>query len=814
MDTEWSLENWRHGQVSSERMCLQLLSIDGFTELDPQCPLGGRDGLKDILCKKDGLKYVAAAYFPTQKSETFKEIKDKFLHDLNGVKVNKVDGIVFLTGQKVSPAERAELSAAAAAAGAKDVIYHQERLVGLLNSPLGLAPRLEFLKIPMGLEDQMAWVLAMREKFDQKIQDAVGRVEKKVDEITSRNKEPQTPPPVPTEESGKQLSEKSTSSPLAANQQVIRVLGEVLGAVKKDELSQFSKSKSLDELEVARFGLAAASITNRDIESELPGVHLVNLLFKKRKTIELSALERVLILRANLVPELGYKPGWYWVRKMKRKGIDSVLLYFSCKDEHNSVREAAIEYAMKLGASFHKKTHGRSPIEILSSHSDASTRKIALKYLAEKGSISDLPLIEKFGTDADSDVRSMASSTRNAIQVRSDATRFFENSVLTVALWNDDRLKAVQGHIADIGTELFKKALAHPNAEVQLFAAKELTARSSITVEEIKALKDSEGACEVFRLFYLKAISAGKKFPPEEIRQALEPKDIMLALGLGSLGRIDANPVIAELFKLYTYEELSGILDSESDDSLIAYRVLAEKHFNKFGNKIREDLKTDFASLRAKFKSNDSGLGLSAALTYFSRMKWTPNIIALTAAGLSGLALSGSHSDHDLIIPFLKHKSDQVRIAALSALRRVGAPNDVEVALEIAENSNGGVSIEAAKTALALSSGDASASCLVKSKKVELVKLAIRKLITFDSKEVWPKIKYRLYDENDNIRSLICAYAIKKLSRQDLAKLLDVYLSEERYFYSVVYFLDRVLYAKGPLRNLFVKEIASTLEET
>ena len=138
--------------------------------------------------------------------------------------------------------------------------------------------------------------------------------------------------------------------------------------------------------------------------------------------------------------------------------------------------------------------------------------------------------------------------------------------------------------------------------------------------------------------------------------------------------------------------------------------------------------------MRAKFKSNDSGLGLSAALTYFSRMKWTPNIIALTAAGLSGLALSGSHSDHDLIIPFLKHKSDQVRIAALSALRRVGAPNDVEVALEIAENSNGGVSIEAAKTALALSSGDASASCLVKSKKVELVKLAIRKLITFDSK--------------------------------------------------------------------------------
>jgi fido (protein-threonine AMPylation protein) len=183
MSTEWSLENWRRGQVSAERMCLQLLSIEAFNDLDPQCPLGGPDGRKDILCSKNGWKYVAAAYFPIEKATKFKEIKDKFVHDLEGVKTNKVDGIVFLTGQKLTPAERKELSETAAKVGAKDILYHQERLIGLLDSPMGFAARLEFLAIPMRVEEQTAFVLALRSANDRGIRESIDRVEKKVDEL-------------------------------------------------------------------------------------------------------------------------------------------------------------------------------------------------------------------------------------------------------------------------------------------------------------------------------------------------------------------------------------------------------------------------------------------------------------------------------------------------------------------------------------------------------------------------------------------------------------------------------------------------------
>lgn len=95
-DTEIKLKLWRGDQIGAERLAATVLHIEGFSAVDPQCPLGGPDGLKDVLCEKNGWKYVAAAYFPTA-DQKFKAVQDKFLHDLDGVSKNSAQGIVFLT---------------------------------------------------------------------------------------------------------------------------------------------------------------------------------------------------------------------------------------------------------------------------------------------------------------------------------------------------------------------------------------------------------------------------------------------------------------------------------------------------------------------------------------------------------------------------------------------------------------------------------------------------------------------------------------------------------------------------------------------
>ena len=64
-NTEQELLSWRYGQTQAERLVAGILHVERFEDVDPQHPLGGPDGIKDVLCTRAGALWVAAAYFPT-----------------------------------------------------------------------------------------------------------------------------------------------------------------------------------------------------------------------------------------------------------------------------------------------------------------------------------------------------------------------------------------------------------------------------------------------------------------------------------------------------------------------------------------------------------------------------------------------------------------------------------------------------------------------------------------------------------------------------------------------------------------------------
>ena len=152
-ETDISLWDWRYGQTQAERLCADLLQVEGFSEIDPQCPLGGPDDRKDILCVRERSKWVGAVYFPPTRQK-FKDVKDKFNYDFKGVERHKADAFVFLTNQQITPGERAELVQEVAPVPCE--VYHQERIRSLLDSPKGYGFRLEYLRIPMTLEEQQS----------------------------------------------------------------------------------------------------------------------------------------------------------------------------------------------------------------------------------------------------------------------------------------------------------------------------------------------------------------------------------------------------------------------------------------------------------------------------------------------------------------------------------------------------------------------------------------------------------------------------------------------------------------------------------
>lgn len=184
--TESLLKDWRNGQTQAERMCGAILHADGYEDVDPQCPLGGPDGTKDLICVKDSKRMIAAAYFSTT-NKTFSEIKKKFGEDTEGIQKNDAQGIVFLCNQRLSPTERKTLADAASPSSCQ--LYHIERLITILDSPIGYGIRLQFLGIPMTLEEQQALWSSLDYEMTRQLlsnQETLSDLSRKVDLLLER----------------------------------------------------------------------------------------------------------------------------------------------------------------------------------------------------------------------------------------------------------------------------------------------------------------------------------------------------------------------------------------------------------------------------------------------------------------------------------------------------------------------------------------------------------------------------------------------------------------------------------------------------
>lgn len=153
-ETWHRLLEWDRGQAPAERLAALILHGEGFRDVDPSHPLGGRDGLKDIVLSYKGDKWIAGVYFP-RGQQSFPSIKDKFIHDIDGVKVTRSSGFVFITNQELRLTERKKLVDLCPKIDVE--IYHLERMASLLNCSQNYGIRLEFLDIDMTKEEQLAY---------------------------------------------------------------------------------------------------------------------------------------------------------------------------------------------------------------------------------------------------------------------------------------------------------------------------------------------------------------------------------------------------------------------------------------------------------------------------------------------------------------------------------------------------------------------------------------------------------------------------------------------------------------------------------
>jgi hypothetical protein len=143
-DETWHrLVEWTNGQAPSERLAGQVLLSEGYRELDPSHPLGGKDAGKDALCIRNGELWAMAVYFP-RGQQAFTATEAKFRSDLDRARTNDVVGFVFVTNQELRLSERHKLSEL----WLKHIeIYHLERITAILDEPKMHSIRKQFLDI-------------------------------------------------------------------------------------------------------------------------------------------------------------------------------------------------------------------------------------------------------------------------------------------------------------------------------------------------------------------------------------------------------------------------------------------------------------------------------------------------------------------------------------------------------------------------------------------------------------------------------------------------------------------------------------------
>ncbi|QVI22924.1 hypothetical protein KHQ06_08150 [Nocardia tengchongensis] len=142
-ETLHRLLEWRTGQAS-ERLAAQILDHEGYEDIDPSHPQGGKDGGKDGTCVRNGQSWIYAVYFP-RGQQTFNDIKTKFSDDLASARKHNPHGLAFVTNQEIRLSERDTLRNLGG--GIEIEIYHLERVATILDRPVMAPVRKQYLDI-------------------------------------------------------------------------------------------------------------------------------------------------------------------------------------------------------------------------------------------------------------------------------------------------------------------------------------------------------------------------------------------------------------------------------------------------------------------------------------------------------------------------------------------------------------------------------------------------------------------------------------------------------------------------------------------
>ena len=604
-----------------------------------------------------------------------------------------------------------------------------------------------------------------------------------------------------------------------------------------------SDSKSITDFQVARLFLGAKTLFARRCASECLTSHEVNSLYSYREQLKVGGWETEIFLQTMFGDSYDIAPGWYWFRDMSDSKAQSTLWHLTLQESDETIRMNAINLLRKARILPPSGTVGKTGVlSIMVKDRSAKVRKALMSYLADLGTSNNVPLIEQGLKDKDVGVAKVAEKAKWHVRIKTAPEEAFEE-LLQLDGASSEAITAIRKALNDLKPTSLSKATGHKNKYIRRLAVEELIQREALP-KEVAYSKLNDESFTIRETCYKYLIKQGECFDPEKIREALtepsEPGRSSRAFAVLAQGKkTDPNKVIYELFQSYDYAQLMEKADGPSIDGSIAYKVLAEDHFEQFSGRLRADLQDCFGSLKQKCMQE-----YRDAITKAIRSKISEDITnsqieekhhkviehmmeeyakkyegiedftkgVFISAALSGLVKNGESSDLLFARRFLAERKSQyhwaVETEAIRLIQRFGDETDVDGLVAVAQEAYGKIKELAAKTVLELSpSINGTAKRFLEGDDSTLFRLASDNLVAENSPEVKSLMESYLASDTVYKRSTAVLFLVRTCSPGELRQVLEQYIQRDSYFYNVVCWLDRVLYAPELLRSAFMREL-------
>ena len=413
---------------------------------------------------------------------------------------------------------------------------------------------------------------------------------------------------------------QKTSVPEANKPDGSKQIMDIVQTLLADIAGQSNAENPITFAQLRRLQLYVGALNNYQISGL--GVHEINALYLDREGMQLTGVEVEALFRMLICDPDDLRPGWYWLQGLQGKEEDITADYLQYLAGADSSDTASRREALCLLA--FAKVPPTPELEnrlrlIIESNADREVRIAAINYLGKTGGNACLPIIGSGLVDEDSGVKHAALESKYLILAKINPKRAFNELLTETKLEVGGILAELSQYAAQVEDAALSSALEHSSDGVKLFAVNELIQRKELTVEQAHALKQDKST-SVKAAAYSFLIAKGVELEDEEIAANLQK-----GWDFWSFPRIRFSPldryktlerepkpnrdeILLAFYRRFSVEQLTELSFWNNLYGCEAYRALALEHFDAFADRLREDLRTDFAVSAENYYQKDLAL--------------------------------------------------------------------------------------------------------------------------------------------------------------------------------------------------------------